>query len=71
MEHVDLFPLLHNRMNREEQSVPEYIGEFDGVASLPTGDYPAIYFGLIAKIQIVSDSPLTRQSLNVGVWRRQ
>ncbi|ETX50242.1 hypothetical protein D039_5329B, partial [Vibrio parahaemolyticus EKP-028] len=28
-------------------------------------------FGLIAKIQIVSDSPLTRQSLNVGVWRRQ
>jgi len=44
MEHVDLFPLLHNRMNKEEESVPEYIGEFDGVSSLPKGDYPAIYF---------------------------
>ncbi|MCM5511656.1 hypothetical protein [Vibrio sp. SCSIO 43169] len=44
MEHVDLFPLLHNRMNKEEQSVPAYIGEFNGVSSLPKGDYPAIYF---------------------------
>ena len=44
MDHIDLFPFLHNRMNRENQSMPEYVGEFDGVGSLPKGDYPAIYY---------------------------
>ncbi|WP_429102290.1 hypothetical protein [Aeromonas rivipollensis] len=44
MECIDLFPLLHNRMIRENQSTPEYIGEFNGVGSLPRGDYPGIYF---------------------------
>ncbi|GIK74423.1 MAG: hypothetical protein BroJett021_34110 [Chloroflexota bacterium] len=40
----DLFPLLHNRMNRENQVTPQFIGEFDGVDSLPKGGYPAVYF---------------------------
>lgn len=40
----DLFPLLHNRMNREDQVVPQFIGEFNGVDSLPKGEYPAVYF---------------------------
>jgi hypothetical protein len=44
MSHNDLFPLLHNRMNRENQLVPQFIGEFDGVESLPKGEYPAVYF---------------------------
>ncbi|WP_346205291.1 hypothetical protein [Aeromonas salmonicida] len=44
MEHFDLFPLLYNRMNKEKQLTPEYIGEFDGIASLTKGDYPALYF---------------------------
>ncbi|MCP1599452.1 hypothetical protein J2S82_001409 [Aeromonas caviae] len=44
MKNLDLFPLLHNRMNKEKQLTPEYIGEFYGIASLPKGDYPAIYF---------------------------
>ncbi|CED61475.1 Putative uncharacterized protein VP1854 [Moritella viscosa] len=44
MDHIDLFPFLHNRMNRENQSTPEYVGEFDSVDSLPKGDYPAIYY---------------------------
>lgn len=44
MSDHDLFPLLHNRMSRENQDVPEFIGEFDGVSALPKGDYPAIYY---------------------------
>ncbi|CAM4193081.1 MULTISPECIES: hypothetical protein [Pseudoalteromonas] len=44
MDHIDLFPLLYNRLNQENQSMPEYIGEFNGVGSLPKGEYPAIYY---------------------------
>lgn len=40
----DLFPLLLNRMIREGQEVPQFIGEFDGIGSLPKGFYPAVYF---------------------------
>lgn len=40
----DLFPLLHNRMNRENQVAPQFVGEFDGVAALPKGEYPAVYY---------------------------
>lgn len=40
----DLFSLLHNRMNREGQVAPQFIGEFNGVDSLPKGEYPAVYF---------------------------
>jgi hypothetical protein len=41
---IDLFPLLHNRMARENQVVPQFLGEFHGVNSLPKGVYPAIYY---------------------------
>ena len=41
---IDLFPFLWNRMNRENQSMPEYIGEFNGIDSLPKRDYPAVYY---------------------------
>lgn len=46
----DLFPLLHNRMDREDQVVPQFIGEFHGVDALPKGDYPAIYFWIDKKL---------------------
>jgi len=49
MHDIDLLPLLHNRMNRKNQSTPEYIGEFDDVESLPKGDYSAIYFWIDKK----------------------
>lgn len=39
-----LLPLLHNRMNSENQVTPQFIGEFHGVESLPNGNYPAVYF---------------------------
>lgn len=41
---IDLFPLLHNRMTRENQVVPQFLGEFHGVSALPKGVYPAIYY---------------------------
>lgn len=44
MSDPDLFPLLHNRMSREDQDVPKFIGKFDGVGALPKGEYPAIYY---------------------------
>ncbi|MEZ9698818.1 hypothetical protein AB4455_12065 [Vibrio sp. 10N.261.46.E12] len=44
MQDINLYPLLHNRIVKENQLAPEYIGEFDGVQSLPQRDYPAIYY---------------------------
>ncbi|MEQ9010300.1 hypothetical protein [Algiphilus sp.] len=44
MSSIDLFPALHNRLTVENQDLPQFIGEFDGVDSFPSGDYPAIYF---------------------------
>lgn len=50
----DLFPLLHNRISRENQLVPEFIGEFEGVEALPRRDYPAIYFWIDKQLGSVS-----------------
>ncbi len=38
-----LFALIFNRLSREGQLFPRYVGEFDGVDGLPNGDYPPIY----------------------------
>lgn len=40
-----LFALVFNRISREKQMTPKYIGRFAGVAALPRGIiYPATYF---------------------------
>lgn len=40
-----LFPLILNRMSREGQMTPNYIGKFPGVSALPRDVvYPATYF---------------------------
>ncbi len=41
---MDLFPLLANRLSRDESIVPVYLGSWSGVQSLPTIDYPPIYY---------------------------
>ncbi len=38
-----LFALIFNRLSRDGQLFPRYVGEFDGVGGLPKGDYPPIY----------------------------
>jgi hypothetical protein len=62
MPQKDLFPLLHNRMSREKQTLPQFIGEFNGVESLPKGEYPAIYFWVDQKharsIRLSFNTPL-------------
>ncbi len=76
----DLFPLLHNRMNRENQVVPQFIGEFYGVDSLPKGEFPAIYFWvdkqLGGNIRLSFNTPLLEDwcveearkiGLNIGI----
>ena len=61
----DLFPLLHNRMNREGQVVPQFMGEFHGVAALPRQYYPAIYFWVDTStggaIRLSFNNPLLEQ----------
>lgn len=38
-----LFAMIWNRLSAAEETFPKYIGEFDGIDSLPRGEYPPIY----------------------------
>lgn len=61
----DLFPLLHNRMGRENQIAPQFLGEFRDVQSLPKGNYPPIYFwvdkSIGGGIRLSFNTPLLEQ----------
>jgi hypothetical protein len=59
-----LLPPLFNRIVDESQDTPEFIGEYDGVKSLPHGNYPAVYYwvdkSMNDSVRLSFNTPLLR-----------
>jgi hypothetical protein len=58
----DLFVLLFNRVSQEDQLSPQFIGEFNGVQSLPKELHHLVYFwidkGANGRIYLSFNTPL-------------